>query len=250
MNQPNKENTYHLWELTSKDSSKDVYELAQMVAAEKAPNFWIPNQWDDEAQTVVYALHRWLWEQPRRPVNDQPPYTHTLINGTSMATALKKAVPGAGKLWADHEIQKLTRTAYSILSNAQLLMRMGGGAPYSFFLIRAWPDGYTPQWYGYGDAVWLPYKEELDIAKQQKKAEELAGPIKVYSRVDAIPQPEPNPKSVMAYLEKVVALVRKLETENAELRTDLEEKIAELDEKNGWDDVVANIAAITGGDGQ
>lgn len=219
--------TYHLWELTDKTNSAEIYELARVAAelhAEAAPGGASirSGTFDDDAKAMIYAIHRKLWEMPRKPDHSHPPYTHKIVNSTSVVEAAKQAFPGWQKLWDNKQFVNMATRAYRILAGNQLLIRFGEGGRSSFFLIRAWPEGYDPGYYD--EPRYLSYKDEVDIAKQQAKAEELAGPVKVIHSLSAIPAPEPNAKSVMEYLDKLKVLIVNLQNENAALREQLEAK--------------------------
>lgn len=217
-------NTYHLWELTDPANSKEVYELAAMAAELHVENYTgtlsSHSEWDEDAQSIVYAIHRKLWEMPRATDNTHPPYTHRIVNSTSVRAAAIEAFPMWRTLWDDKQFSKMTTYAYRILAGNQLLMRYGAGARLSRFLIRAWPEGYAPGWYGSSDA-YLSIRDRVDIERQVKKAEELAGPVTQFYSLKSIPPPEANAQSVMAYLEKLKALIGNLERENSELRDEI-----------------------------
>lgn len=243
---------YKLWELTSPASTDAVYELAREVAEDKATaNGYMTfhtlreDEFDERAIAVCYAVHRVLWHLPHTPDNTHPPYTHRLVSGTSISAAVAKAV-GAhpDHLFGANKAKVFCQRVYDILAANQLLIRVGGGAAKNYFYIRDWPQGFTPRWASRNQNLWLSYKDEVDIARQQQRAEQLAGEVKTYFKVSAIPLPKPEPDSVMDYLVKVLAAVKHLEAENADLRA----KLAEATTVNEWQGVVDGIMTALGGD--
>ena len=233
--------TYHLWELTNKGNSDEVYELAQMAAelyTQDRVGALGAREWDDDAKAIVYAVHRRMWEGRKIADSTRPPITHRTAAATSMKAIIKSVIPNWYDLWGDDDgptFKRMSSNVYFILAGNQMIRRLGRGGKTSVFYLREWPAGFAPNYYDRKQGqVWFSVKDEADLARQEAKAEKLAGPVKIVYNVNAIPLPEPNPQSVMDYLNKLRGLIEKLQAENAELRH-------ELDERDGWSQVVEAI---------
>ncbi len=228
--------TYKLWELAN--STDEVNILAQQVAEEMSDKQLLLRkpEWDETAMSFVFVLHRVMWNQKGKTADkSKRPFTHK-VKGLQLRRAFFKAVPNARSLFSEREIERLVRSAYSILSNNNLLKRLGGSGSRTFF-IREWPDGFIPHWTSGYESTWFSKKDEADLQRQDQKAKDIAGPVVVSYSLAEIPLPDPNPKAILAYVKKIVGAAKKLQSENNELRA----RVTQLESGEEWKGVVGQI---------
>jgi len=231
--------TYKLWELAN-HSRAEIHILAQQVVDTMVKDWDVPSiredTWGEEAQSLVYVVHSEMWHMGKpKVVSDHPPYTHVIKN-IDVPTALRKAVPNIDKDFSS--LTLLIRSIYAILSDNQLLIRVGTGKAQTFY-IREWPKGWSPHYAPQSAARYLPYRERLDIEKQAKKADDLAGEVVKYRSVKLLGLPGDTPESIIAYVRKLIPLAIALEKENVELR----DRLLKL-EQTKWAEVKDEIEQL------
>ncbi len=214
--------TYKLWELAS--TRDEVNDMAQQVAESwEGRNQATETEWNEEAVALAYAVHQVLWSRATDDVS-HPPYTH-VVKGTYIIDALRKAVPKVDRLYPNrNKLDLVVRSIYAALSAAQLVIRVGPRSGGHTFYMRAWPKGFHLEWASYLKSRYIPLKDRPDLDRQDKKAEQLRGPVITYIDFRTIPTPDPTPESVMAYLNQIMPLMAKLQDENNELRRQLNGK--------------------------
>ena len=113
------------------------------------------------------------------------------------------------------------------------------------FLVQvADPDAVTWDGIGKYHSTQIGYREQARI----EAAEEHPEPVKISYSLQALKRPEPNPTAVMAWVEKALVLMARLETENTRLVADnakLADEIVKLVEQQSaseWEAVTEVIA--------
>ncbi len=226
--------TYKLWELATQ-SVEEVHTLAQMVVEDwEGTNKAIKGEWDDQGVALAYAVHQELWRRARPHVAN-PPYTHS-TTGLYLVDALKRAVPNLDKLFAETTRNQMVRSLYGALAGAQLMIRVGKSGAGTTYLIREWPPGFNLEWGAPGRDNYVPLKDRPDLDRQDRKAVVVASKVEEYTDIRSIPTPDPDPDSVMAYVQKLLAASIRLQHENEELR----EKVKALDTSR-WQHVTDEI---------
>jgi hypothetical protein len=233
--------SYKLWELAS--TREEIHVLAQQVAEDMAEkgHMFRKGEWDEPSQTLVYAVHQYLWQRKAKPDFTHPPFTHQ-VKGQMIVRVLRRLVPELDTLFSPNQASRLSRSVYSILSNNVLLLRAGGSGV-SVFYIREWPQGFIPEWYRGNDGIYITHKDEVDIKRQEKRAVVLAGEVETSYDLSLIPLPDPNPDSVMDYIGKVLPMVKKLQKENERLRQELE-----IAQGKDWSEVTEKMKDLVDGE--
>ncbi len=228
-------NEYKLWELAK--TRDEVHILAQQVVED-----WdgvaktLRTNWDEEAVALSYAVHQEFWSRAQ-PDSVYPPYTHRTSG--HVVKVLRSTVPDIDRLFTQNIILNMVRSIYAALAEAQLLLRVGPTGGGSTFYIRAWPPGFTLEWATQANHRYIPLKDRPDLDRQDRKAVKVAGPVEKHTDFRAIPPPDPNLESVMAYIKKIMPLMNRLQNENDELR----QKFRDLEnlEQSRWLEVTDEI---------
>ncbi len=225
--------TYKLWELAK--SRDEIHTLAQQVVEDwKGTNKTTRGQWGEEAVAMAYVVHQEFWRKAKPHVL-QPPYTHR-VKGLYINRALRKAVPKIEQTFTTNALNQVIRNLYSSLASAQLLIRIGKSGAANTYLIREWPPGFNLEWASYLGKHYIPLKDRPDLDRQDRKAVVVASKVEEYTDVRAIPTPDPDPDSVMAYVKLLLAASVRLQHENKELR----DKVNALDTSR-WQHVTDEI---------
>lgn len=230
---------YHLWELTN-GSREEIYTLAIQVAEEMSQEGQLlrKSEWDEPSQSLVYAVHQYLWQRSGKSYTRTPPFT-ARRDGVRIISVLRALIPNLEELFTYDQLSRLSRTVYSILANNMLVRRVGGSGS-KRFLIREWPEGFVPEWFG-STATFTSQKDEVDLKRQDRKAKKLAGKVESSLDLTMIPPPDPTAESVMAYIKKVMPVAIKLQSENKDLRQELKD----LKESKDWAAISDEITDLT-----
>jgi hypothetical protein len=190
--------------------------------------------WGVSMKTLCHMVHEVIWRDENRVLDmSYPPYTQR--STISVYQTLQTLVPDLKQLLNQWQLMSLTAGIYSILSQHQLMCRLGrhaGGS--TVYYLREWPEDFQLEWRSPNKFTWLVVD----------KAEE-----KVSSKLDIgqISLPDQTPESVLAYVKKVIPLVKELQTEYSRLRDEnieLRRLIRDLKSSPQWREIADEIREL------